>query len=138
MQLSSRRCLRSQNAALETTGIRSPAGLRRAEASLLQVQPPLCLVIRRFCRTVSVFCVGLHETASVWKGSGLARHERNVGCLPGGGRVFVCRRRRNFYLSVAKGLVVLESVTAASATRRCRKQLFIDAESRYFLHQREI
>lgn len=55
------------------------------------------------------------------EGSGLARHETSVGCLPGGGRVLVCRRRRNFDLSVARGLVVFKSVTAASATQRCRK-----------------
>lgn len=122
MLFNSRRCLRSYIAALETAGIRSPAeDLWRAEASLLQVQPPLCFVMRCFAEQF-LFCAQKYMKQQVCvQGSGPGQTWDECCCLPGGNCVFVCRRRRNFYLSVAKGLVVLESVTAASATGGMQK-----------------
>lgn len=79
-------------------------------------------------RRASVLCVGIRECGRQQPGQTWDECRQPTRRRPH----FVCRRRRNFYLSAAKGLVVLESVTAASATKRCRKQLFIDAERSYF------
>lgn len=80
------------------------------------------------------------KVGSVQTGSGLARHETRSSCQRGAGRVFVrlqTEEEEFFYTSAAKGPAVLESVTAASAGRRCRKELFIDAETLSFLLQRK-
>lgn len=102
--LNSRRCSRSQKAALETSGTRSPLeGLCRAIPLLLQAQLPRYLIIRCFAEQFLFRAQEYMKAASVSKAAAWPDMRRMLAANQAAAASLSADVGGIFYISVAKG-----------------------------------